>query len=160
VTDTSTPTLGRSSAQLLILIGILWLLLAAALFIYQIAVPPRVEITWETATEQNTVGFNLYRSTTPDGSYTLVNEGQFIASQGSPVSGASYVFTDDDVSSAQTYYYVLEEIEADGSSIRYEDDLFEYQVPGLIWWLILLTIAAALIGLGMVYAGLQERKKQ
>jgi hypothetical protein len=145
---------------LLILIGILWLLLAAALFIYQIAVPPRVEITWETATEQNTVGFNLYRSTMPDGKYTLVNEGQFIASQGSPVSGAAYVYTDDDVSSAQTYYYVLEEIEADGSSIRYEDDLFEYQVPGLTWWLILLTIAAAVIGIGMVYAGLQERKKQ
>ena len=160
MTNTPAQPRRRSSAPLLIFIGALWLLLAVALLIYQVAVPPRVEITWETATEQNTVGFNLYRSTTPDGSYTLINEGQFIASQGSPVSGASYAYTDNNVSAAQTYYYVLEEIEADGSSIRYEDDLFEYQVPGLAWWLILLTIAAAMIGLAMVYAGLQERKTQ
>lgn len=159
MTNTPTQTRGRGSAQLLIFIGVLWLLLAAALLIYQLAVPPRVEITWETATEQNTVGFNLYRSLTPDGSYTLVNEGHFIASEGSPVSGASYTYTDRNVSTAQTYYYVLEEIESDGSSIRYEDDLFEYRVPGLTWWLTLLTITAAVIGLGMIYVGVQERKK-
>ncbi len=148
------------STSLLLGIGALWLLLAGALIVYQFFSPARVEITWETATEQNTVGFNLYRSVTADGAFTLVNQDQFIPSEGSAVSGASYAYTDNGVTAGQTYYYVLEEIEADGSSIRYEDDLFEYEVPGRTWWLIALTIASAVVGLGMMAMALKERNQR
>lgn len=152
------PTATRRSARLFAILGLVWLALAAALLAYQFLSPARVEVTWETATEQNTVGFNLYRSQSPEGDFVLVNEGEFIASQGGPVSGASYSYTDTGVAAGQTYYYVLEEIESDGSRIRYEDDLFAYEVPGVTWWLIVLAVASAAIGLAMLAAARREEK--
>lgn len=149
----------RRHGATLIGIGALWLLLATLLAGYQLLSPPRVEITWETATEQNTAGFNLYRSTSRDGDFVLVNEGEFIPSEGSAVSGASYSYSDMAVEPGQTYVYVLEEIETDGSSLRYEDDLFEYAVPAYTWWLVLLTIASFVAGVAMIVAGLRERNK-
>lgn len=146
--------------QLLVAIGLLWLLLAAALFVYWQRTPPRVEITWETATEQGTVGFSLYRSQTRDGEFELVNKDDFIESRGSPVSGASYSYTDEDVEAGKTYFYVLEEIESDGSRRRYEDDLFEYEVPMSGDWLVLLIGVCGIMGLAMLYAGYREGNKK
>lgn len=147
-------------AAILIGIGILWLLLAAVLAGYQILSPARVEITWETATEQNTAGFNLYRSTDREGDFVLVNEDEFIPAEGTAVSGASYRYSDNSVEAGQTYYYVLEEIETDGSRLRYEDDLFEYAVPAFTWWLVLLAVVSAIAGLAMVITGIREAKSK
>lgn len=147
-------------AAILIGIGILWLLLAAILTGYQVLNPARVEITWETATEQNTAGFNLYRSTDREGDFVLVNVDEFIPGEGSAVSGASYRYSDSGVEAGQTYYYVLEEIETDGSRLRYEDDLFEYAVPTFIWWLVLLAAVSAVAGLAMVMTGIREAGKR
>jgi hypothetical protein len=149
---------GSRSWQLLVAIGILWLLLGAALLAYWQRTPASVEITWETATEQGTVGFSLYRSQEREGEYTPINEDEFIESSGSPVSGAKYSYIDEDVNAGETYFYVLEEIEADGSRRRYEDDIFEYQVPGAGDWIILLVLLCAIMGSAMIYAGIREVK--
>jgi hypothetical protein len=148
------------SWQLLLAIGVLWLLLAVALLIYWQRTPARVEITWETATEQGTVGFSLYRSLERDGEYTLINEHGFIENRGTAVSGAEYNFVDEDVDAGQTYFYVLEEIEADGSRRRYEEDIFEYQVPRAGPWIFWLVILCAFMGTAMIYAGIREGRKQ
>lgn len=142
--------------QLLIAVGVLWLLLAAALLIHKQRTPPEVEITWETATEQGTIGFSLYRSPTETGEFTLVNEDGIIESRGGPVSGANYVYTDNDVEAGKTYFYVLEEIEADGSRQRYEDDLIESQVPGAGEWMIILIAVCTVMGIAMLFSGLKE----
>jgi hypothetical protein len=138
----------------------LWLLLALALLIYHLTNPVRVEITWETATEQRTVGFNVYKSDRSDEGFSLVNEETFIDSEGGPISGAHYSFIDSDVLAGETYYYILEEIELDGSKNRYTDDVFEYTVPDNTWWAVALTIFSAIIGTTMLITGLKEKKKQ
>jgi hypothetical protein len=77
-----------------------------------------IEVQWETAQEIDTLGFNLYRSATPDGWKTRVNE-QLILTKvplGSP-SGATYVRIDKHrLDSGRTYYYWLEELDLHGRS--------------------------------------------
>ena len=78
-----------------------------------------VDVTWETTLEQDTVGFNVLRSTAEDGDYVQLND-ELIPSQ-SPGStlGGSYVFSDEDVTSGTRYYYKLEELEVGGAHIWY-----------------------------------------
>lgn len=71
-----------------------------------------VQVAWETVSEADNAGFNLYRSLTADGEYTLLG---YIpsASPGSP-SGAAYSYQDFDVQTGQTYWYKLEDINLAG----------------------------------------------
>ncbi|MDY7077084.1 MAG: hypothetical protein SXV54_09190 [Chloroflexota bacterium] len=68
-----------------------------------------VTLAWETGTEVDNAGFNLYRATTPEGPYTKIND-TLIAAKGDPVSGASYSFLDKGASPG-TYYYKLEDVD-------------------------------------------------
>lgn len=129
-----------------------------ALLVYQLATPPKVKISWETATELQTAGFNLYRSTSPTGEFELVNRDQLIPSRGTTTSGASYTYLDNNVEAGKTYYYLLEEIELDASSNRYEEDMFTYAVPRVSWWAVILTAVSLLIGLALLIAGFREMK--
>jgi hypothetical protein len=72
-----------------------------------------VTLAWETGTEIDNAGFNLYRATSADGSYTKVNDA-LIAAQGDPVSGASYSFAD--APGYGTFYYKLEDVDLHGTS--------------------------------------------
>jgi hypothetical protein len=71
-------------------------------------------IKWETAMEIDTVGFNLYRSESPDGPYVKLNN-TIIPSQapGAPF-GADYAWLDENVQPGITYYYKLEDVEVGG----------------------------------------------
>jgi len=158
-TEVSSPR-RKHSGKLLVLVGMLWLLLAAALLFYQSVIPSKVEIAWETATEQQTAGFNIYRSNNPDSDFVLINKNKLIDSQGSSVSGARYKFIDENVVPGETYYYILEELEYDSTKNRYEDDIFEYDVPEVTWWAVILTAGSAVIGLVILMAGLKEDKDQ
>ena len=147
------------SGTLLIGVGILWLLLAGVLLIYQLVTPGRVEITWETATEQRTAGFNIYRSSEPTQGFALINRDHVISSQGGSVSGARYSFFDDDVEAGKTYYYLLEEVEFDGTQKRYNDEIFEHTVPEITWWAVILTAGSAAFGAALIISGLREKKE-
>jgi hypothetical protein len=149
------PDRPNNSAKLLIIMGILWLLLAAALLIYQFSIPASIEVEWETATELDTAGFHLYRGTSPDGEFTLVNQ-ELIPSQGNAVSGATYAYTDHNVVPGQTYYYILEEVEADLSTNRYDNEMFSWKVPRVAQWAVLLTAVTVLAGLALLIMGLRE----
>jgi len=78
----------------------------------------RVEVFWETASEIDNAGFNLYRDTSPTGSFGLKLNSVLIPSQVPPGSpfGASYQFTDSNVEPGVTYYYRLEAIDLQGHS--------------------------------------------
>lgn len=150
------PNQQRQPSKLFVALGALWLLLAAAYLVYQIS-NPTVEIQWETATEVNTAGFNLYRSDAPDGDFIQINTGSgLVASRGEAVSGATYTYIDNTVEVGKTYYYVLEEVEYDASTHRYEDDVFAYQVPYITWWTAVLTAVSVLVGLALLVTGLKE----
>ncbi len=77
-----------------------------------------VIVEWTTETEVDTIGFNLYRSESPDGPYEKVNE-ELIPAEGDPLVGKRYVFTDTDVIAGRTYYYQLEDVEVTGATNRY-----------------------------------------
>jgi hypothetical protein len=75
-----------------------------------------IVLNWETASEIDNLGFNLYRADSADGPRTQLNAG-LIPSQnpGSPV-GASYQFVDNTASSGATYYYWLETMDVYGQT--------------------------------------------
>ena len=76
-----------------------------------------VTLTWETGTEIDNAGFNLYRATAPDGPWTQIND-VLIAAQGDPVSGATYTFLDEGLSPG-IYFYMLESVNTSGYKDQY-----------------------------------------
>lgn len=72
-----------------------------------------VSLAWETGTEVENAGFNLYRALLKDGPYSKINDA-LITAQGDPVSGASYSFLD--TPGYGTFYYKLEDMDLYGMS--------------------------------------------
>ena len=75
----------------------------------------QVLVTWETVSELNNAGFNLYRSSSADGADRALLA--FVPSQ-SPGStaGASYSVTDAAVTAGQAYWYLLEDVDLNGAT--------------------------------------------
>ncbi len=94
-------------------------LLIAATGIALVLMPltPSVKITWQTATEVNTVGFNIYRS--EHGATPALVNGNLIPAKGNSLTGASYAFEDKSVKPFHKYEYSLEEVERNGESNPY-----------------------------------------
>ena len=84
------------------------------------ATPGGILVSWQTVSEVDTLGFNLYRAEATDGEQILLNA-DLIPSQVAPgtLEGAQYSFEDVDVKSGTTYYYWLEEEALDGSTTLY-----------------------------------------
>ncbi len=78
------------------------------------AAPPRVLVEWSTATEINTAGFNVLRSTQPEGPFVKVN-GNLIPASTDPLAGGKHKYEDADVTPGQTYFYKLEDVELGGA---------------------------------------------
>lgn len=72
-----------------------------------------VKLAWDTVTEVDNAGFNIYRSKHKDGEYTKIND-SLIASQGDGANGASYSFQDTPGKGA--FYYQLEDVDKHGAS--------------------------------------------
>jgi len=83
----------------------------------------KVLVTWETASELDNLGFNLYRSDAPDGNYVRLNS-VLVPSQapGMP-KGATYTWTDRGVVPGTTYYYKLQAVDIRGG----------YTLHGPVW---------------------------
>ncbi len=75
-----------------------------------------IRLDWETLTEVNNLGFNLYRAESPTGRQIKLNA-DLIPSQGpgSPI-GYTYSFMDRAVRAGRTYYYWLEAVDVYGST--------------------------------------------
>ncbi len=72
-----------------------------------------IHVDWETATELHNLGFNVYRSTTPDGTDRALLA--YVPSQAAGSNqGFSYRYDDTDVEIGQTYWYWLEDIDLNG----------------------------------------------
>jgi hypothetical protein len=75
-----------------------------------------VTLAWETASEIDNEGFNLWRSTTEGGQYTKINS-SLIPAKGSADAGAKYEYLDTQVVKRMTYYYQLEDVDSHGASV-------------------------------------------
>jgi len=152
------PTRSGSSTWLLIVMGVLWLLFAIGMPLYQLNRAGSIEIKWDTETEQQAAGFYLYRSESEDGDFVRITD-NLIPAKGSAVSGASYIYADENVTSGITYYYLLEEIENDASAHKYKEDIFSHTVSAITWWTLLLSGISALIGFALLIMGIKEKRR-
>ncbi len=76
-----------------------------------------VLIEWETSSENETLGFVVLSSLEEGGEYDYVSE--LIESEGNSTTGATYTFTDTELTNGTTYYYKLLEIQDDLSEETY-----------------------------------------
>jgi hypothetical protein len=76
-----------------------------------------VLVRWDTASEAGTVGFNVYRADSRQGSQTKLNQ-DLIAADGGAV-GANYKYLDATAQPGRSYYYWLESVDAGGGSSRH-----------------------------------------
>lgn len=126
-------------------------------------------VSWETASEINNQGFNLYRSTSAAGPEDLLD---YIPSQGpgSP-QGFQYAYQDFAVESGQTYYYWLESVDLYGGLAMNGPVSATYQAPTTVnvvdlrsaptWPLAvpLAVVAACAMMIGVGAAWLRQRAR-
>ena len=89
---------------------------AAVTLVSFTATPGNVSVTlsWETATELDSSGFYITRSTNQASGYSRISE--FIPSTGDSVTGDTYNYVDTTVTNGTTFYYQLEAIDSGGQS--------------------------------------------
>ncbi|MCD4739333.1 MAG: hypothetical protein K8R89_08760 [Anaerolineae bacterium] len=111
--------------------------------------PARITITWETASEVEAAGFQLYRSAADVEDYARIS-GELIIATGDPLVGATYQYTDKGVTWGERYRYQLEEVTLTGNQTCYPDTVNSR--AGLGWgWAIGVGGLLALLGLMMKF---------
>jgi hypothetical protein len=76
----------------------------------------QIIVAWMTASEVNTMGFNLLRSTSATGTYNKINSILILSKCLGCVTGASYSYTDSAVTTGKTYYYKLQSVDHTGTT--------------------------------------------
>ena len=79
-----------------------------------------VTLAWETVSETNNLGFNVYRGESVDGPWTQLNAEMIPAAAPGSSQGSAYTWTDATATAGATYFYVLEDVALDGSLTRHD----------------------------------------
>jgi hypothetical protein len=77
-------------------------------------------VEWETSTEINNLGFNVYRSALPDGQVLQLNGALIPTRSLSPPDGAAYALPDAGVEPGRAYEYKLEAVGVNGQRTSYD----------------------------------------
>jgi len=75
----------------------------------------QVELVWETATETDNLGFNVYRTAASETERSVVNDG-IVPGAGTTLMPQTYSFTDVDIVAGTTYLYWLEQVDFQGTT--------------------------------------------
>jgi hypothetical protein len=89
-----------------------------------------VRVDWQTAQEIRNLGFNLYRSTSPDGPFIKLND-SLIPGLEFSVKGKSYRYIDSAVTPGTLYYYQLEDIDASGKRTFHGPVCVDWDADGI-----------------------------
>jgi hypothetical protein len=76
----------------------------------------QVLVTWQTVSELDNLGFNLYRNSSPDAPSEPLNSSLIPSQAPGSGQGMSYEWLDNSVQEAVTYYYWLEDVDLDGTT--------------------------------------------
>jgi hypothetical protein len=76
-----------------------------------------IKIFWEAKSQQQNLGWNLYRSETKDGKFVKIS-GKLIEGGGTTAVPMKYSFVDKDVKKGKSYFYYLEDISFNGEKHR------------------------------------------
>ena len=79
-----------------------------------------VTLTWQTLSEIDNAGFNLYRRAAHESDWSLLTDA-LVPAAGGPTFGADYSYLDESVLPGLTYYYMLEDVEFDGTTTRHDE---------------------------------------
>lgn len=167
MTEATPQTKARSSQRLFLIIGTLWLVLGGVI-LWQLrsAVPTFIKVNWETETETDTAGFNIYRAEAQNDVcegvaetlYVQVND-ELVNSTGSAVVGDAYSFTDNNIERDKTYCYQLEDVELGGRTERHEPIIgtAPRQIDRILY--IILAPLSLVVGLSLIWTGLKREKR-
>lgn len=110
-------TLSLALVLLLLVVSVIQSAHAAVTLLYFLADGQngRVVLEWETETELDNAGFFINRSLQEESGFTRISS--FIPAQGDDLTGASYVYTDTNVTNGTTYWYLLESIDFGQNSV-------------------------------------------
>ena len=78
-----------------------------------------VTIVWNTESEIDTAGFNIYRAKEGSTEMEKIND-SLIPAKGSATAGAEYEYSDDDVKNGVTYIYQLEDVDTNGVATEHQ----------------------------------------
>jgi hypothetical protein len=81
----------------------------------------RAELKWTTASESNCAGFTVSRAVGNTNNFVKIDSYETnpqLNCKGGSIN--NYLFTDDDLVAGNIYYYLLEQIDADGKTTKYE----------------------------------------
>jgi len=126
--------------------GLIFLIVAISLAAVRLAGSWNpVVITWSSASELDTAGYNLLRGTSPRGPFVRINP-QPIPPSGDSLLGGDYTYEDRDGTSGIASYYLLQSLSR-GGEIR---DLQVIEVegestPAKSLWLAVMVVGLALL---------------
>jgi Ca2+/Na+ antiporter len=153
-----------NSHRLYIVLGLLWLALAAVILVWEFQRPATIVIDWETETEFETAGFNIYRSeavadscdNVDDADYIQINT-ELIPSSADPASGAVYSFEDNNVESGTSYCYQLQDVEFSQRTERHQP--FVGKTQQVQWIALIIAATSVVVGLALLIAGLKREMR-
>jgi predicted extracellular nuclease len=91
-------------------------------------------LAWETLSEYNNLGFNLYRSTSGEALGELLNDALIPTGSPGGGQGARYTFLDATIEDSVTYFYTLEDVDASGRRTQHGPvalTLWQFYLPFL-----------------------------
>jgi len=116
-------------------------------------------VEWSTASELNTVGFNIFRGDTPTDPGVRVNT-ELIPASEDTLTGGDYQYTDEDIVPGQVYYYYLEDVSADGATNRHGPIEVQAQATMKIGWALVITLAVVISFSVMVITWIRRKNQK
>ncbi|MEM8862571.1 MAG: hypothetical protein AAGD96_30040, partial [Chloroflexota bacterium] len=141
----------------LIILGGIWIIFGAVVFLTMILQPQPVTITWSTETEFDTAGFNIFRSESADGEFVQINQ-QLIPGKAEAAAGAVYTWEDSSAVRGVTYYYKLEDVEYNNTRTLHAP--FSHRAQSFSFLKIIMAAFSTILGLGLIIFGVSQVRRK
>lgn len=102
----------------LVVVGLLLSAVILAAVAWSESRSSKVIVEWETASELNTAGFQVYRGENR-GNITSRLNSSLLPPSSDPLRGKAYQFTDETAMPGKTYFYLVEEVELSGTTQQF-----------------------------------------